>query len=176
MEILIVGVLVVALMVYVSTKIKKSAASAFENEAIENEDFRLVKPEGFINPINENSKFAFEAYSKEFGKNDADELRQAQISLIVISNSNFENLIKNLKKSDEKILSENFLENASDEQKVCLVESEKIEKGVPVREFYKIVESAKSPKIYQLQVSVLSAYINNYADKINELFESFVVK
>jgi hypothetical protein len=90
MEILIVGVIFVALMVYVSTKIKKSAASAFEQELIEKEDFKLIKPEGFISPIDENSDFAFEAYTKEFGKNEADEFRQAQANLLVISDSSYE--------------------------------------------------------------------------------------
>ena len=42
MEIFIVGVAVVALMVYVSTKIKRSAAAAFEREEIEEEDFSLT--------------------------------------------------------------------------------------------------------------------------------------
>jgi hypothetical protein len=176
MEILIVGVLLVALMVYASTKIKKSAASAFEREIIENENFRLVKPEGFISPIDENSEFAFEAYTKEFGKNDADELRQAQANLMVISDLSFETVIENTKKTGEKILSEKLLGNAPNEQKICLLETETIEKNVAVKIFHKIVESKKRHKIYQLQISVLDAYRENYAERINEMQESFAIK
>src|SRR5215218_5042830 len=79
MEILILGVILVALMAYVSTRIKKSAARAFEREVIETGDFRLVKPEGFLSPVSENSEYAFEAYSKDFGEDDAAaEHRQAR--------------------------------------------------------------------------------------------------
>ncbi len=176
MEILIVGVLLVAFMVFVSTKIKKSAASAFERETIEKEDFRLAKPEGFISPINENSDFAFEAYTKEFGKNDADEFRQAWANLIVISDSSFETVIENTRKTGAKILLEKLLRPALDEQKICLIESEKVEKDIEVREFYKIIESKKYRKIYHLQISVLDAYKENYSDRIREMLESFVVK
>lgn len=176
MEILIVGVLLVALMVFVSTKIKKSAASAFERETIENEKFKLVKPEGFISPIDENSNFAFEAYTKEFGKNDADELRQVRANLIMISDSSFNTVIDNIRKNVGKVLSEQRLENTPDEQKICLIESEKIEKDVAVKNFYKIVESPKNQKVYHLQVSVLEAYLENYDNRINELIESFIVK
>ncbi len=176
MEILIVGVLVVALMVFVSTKIKKSAASAFEREIIEREDFHLVKTEGFISPISENSKFAFEAYTKEFGKNDADEFRQAQVNLVVFSDSSFEVVIENTRKISGKVLSEKLLENAPQEQKICLLETEKIEKTVSFGEFYKIIKSKKHGKIYQLQILVLDAYKENYSDRINEMLESFTVK
>ena len=57
MEILIIGSLIVALMVYASTKIKRSAAQAFEEETIETDEFYLVKPEGFLNPIGNASEF-----------------------------------------------------------------------------------------------------------------------
>ncbi len=176
MEILIVGVLLVALMVFVSTKIKKNAASAFEKEIIDKEDFRLVKPEGFLSPVYEESEFAFEAYTKEFGKNDADEFRQAWANLVATSDSRFETAIENIKKTGVKILSEKFLENASEEQKICLIEGEKVEKGIAVKKFYKIIESPKRHKIYQLQISVLDAYQENYANRITEMLESFVVK
>ena len=175
MEILIIGVLVVAFMVFISTKIKKSAASAFERENVEKEDFRLVKPEGFLSPINENSRFAFEAYTKEFGKNDADEFRQAQANLLVFSDSSFEAVIENIRKTNEKILSEKLLENTSEKQKICLIESEKLEKNVTVKVFHKIIESNQNRKIYELKVSVLDAYLEEYKTGINDMLESFVV-
>jgi hypothetical protein len=71
MEIWIVGGIIVALMIYASTKIKKAAASAYEREVIEAEDFAIVKPEGFISLVD--SAFAFEAQSKEFGESEAAE-------------------------------------------------------------------------------------------------------
>ncbi len=159
-------------MVFVSTKIKKSAASAFERETIEKQEFRIIKPEGFISPIDENSEFAFEAYTKEFGKNDADEFRQASANLIVTADMNLKTAIDNIRNSDEKILSENDVEA----RKICLVETEKIEKNIIVKNFYKIIEISQPQKIYRLKISVLDVYLEEYKNKINEMLESFVLK
>ena len=176
MEILIFGFILVALMAFVSTKIKKSAATAFERETFENKDFRIIKPEGFISPINENSDFVFAAYTKEFGKNDADEFRQASANLTIFSDLSFKAVIENAKKDGGKILSESVLEDAAKEQKIYLLESEKFEKDVKSKVFYKFVESSKQRKIYQLRISVLDAYKEDFADRINELLESFTVE
>ena len=94
MEILIVGVILVALMAYVSTKIKKSAAQAFEREEIETENFSIIKPAGFINPLNdENSAFAFEARSKDLGKEAARNLWRARATLRVVAGVDDSNVI-----------------------------------------------------------------------------------
>ena len=176
MEILIFGVILVALMVFVSTKIKKSAASAFEREIVEGEDFTLVKPDGFISPINENSKFVFEAYTKEFGKNDADEFRQMWTNLIISPVSDFETAIESIENNDGEILSKKISEDAGSGQKICLIESKKVEKNVVVRVFRKIIESSKNRRIYHLQISILDAYREEYTDRLNEMLESFAVK
>ncbi len=159
-------------MVFISTKIKKSAATAFEREVIEREDFSLIKTEGFISPINENSDFLFEAYTKEFGKNDADEFRQARANIIADGKSNLKTAIQNIEKSGEKILSKNALEK----QKICLIETEKIEKEISVRNFYKIIESSQQQKIYRLEISVLDVYLEEYKNRIDEMLESFILK
>jgi hypothetical protein len=172
MEILIFGVILVALMVFVSTKIKKSAAQAFEQETIETEDFRIIKPEGFINPINEDSAFAFEAYTKELGENDAKNFRQAQANLRIITDSDFEAVCENAKASADKILSESAFENP----RVYLFESERIEKDVGIISSWKIVENIQKRKIYELQISVLEAYREVYAAGTNEMINSFIVK
>lgn len=172
MEILFLGVILVGFMVFISTKIKKSAATAFEREIIEKQDFTLIKPEGFISPVDENSEFVFEAYTKEFGKNDADEFRQASANLSVKADLNLKTAIENIKNSGEKILSENAVEA----QKICLFETEKIEKNITVKNFYKVVESTRPQKIYQLRISVLDVYLEEYKNKVNEMLESFVLK
>jgi hypothetical protein len=176
MEIFIVGVIVVALMVYVSTRIKKSAAQAYEPETIEAEDFTINKPAGFINPINDDSAFAFEAYTKDFGTDEAKDFRQARARLRRISDSSFDAVCKNVKQSAGKILSKNFSENVAQGQRGFLLETEGVEKEVPVFSAWKIVESRKRRKIYELQISVLEEYKKNYADEIAEMIESFAVK
>ncbi|MDQ3063875.1 MAG: hypothetical protein M3R14_13595 [Acidobacteriota bacterium] len=172
MEILIVGVILVALMAFVSTKIKKSAAQAFEPEMIETEDFKIIKSKGFINPINEDSAFAFEAYTKELGENDAKNFRQAQAGLRIITDSNFEAVCGNAKVSADKILSEKWFENP----RVYLLESEKIENDVTIISLWKIVENIRKRKIYELQISVLEAYREDYAARTNEMINSFIAK
>ena len=76
MELLIPGLLLVALMVYASTKIKKAAAAAYEPESIETDRFAITKPEGMINPVNDDSPYLFEAYTKDFGVDDQKNERQ----------------------------------------------------------------------------------------------------
>lgn len=176
MEILIVGVVLVALMAFISTKIKKSAASAFEREIVENDEFRIVKPEGFLNPIKEDSEFAFEAYSKNSGKNDAEKFRQAQATLSVFADSKFEAICENAKKTAGKILSEKAAKNAAQQQNVCFIESEEIKNGVTIITFRKIVESIQKQKIYELQIVVLKNYLEDFAARTEEMLESFVVK
>lgn len=176
MEILIIGGIIVALMVYASTKIKKVAAEAFEPETIDAEHFTLVKPEGFLHPYNENSEFAFEAYTKNFGDDQAKKFRQARATLRVIKDLNFDEVCKNAKKSAGKILSKNFSENAPAEQKIFLLEGEKIEQDVKIRTFYKIVESRGQNKIYELQIYILESNLEEFREKAVEMLETFRIK
>jgi hypothetical protein len=67
MELLIPGLILVAVMVYVSTRIKRSAAAAYEAELIETKFFSIKKPDGFIAVADPRRPLLFEAYSKEFG-------------------------------------------------------------------------------------------------------------
>ncbi len=176
MEILIIGGIFVALMVVISTKIKKNAAKAFERESIETEDFRIIKPEGFINPIRDDSKFAFEAYSKEFGEKDERNIWKAQVYLTVSAGLTFAAVCKNAKQETGEILSENFLKDAPEGEKICLIESEKAEREVVFYEFRKIVESRKQQKTYDLKISILKAFRDDYVSKVNELMNSFQLK
>jgi len=148
MEILILGFILVALMAYVSTRIKKSAARAFEKETIETEDFSIVKPEGFLNPAGGNSEYAFEAYSKDFGENDAAEYRKATARI-------YKNPGRGAELPDE---------------------TEKTEKGVTIQTFRKILKTGDSGETYELEISVLKDYREQYFDKINELLNSFSLK
>jgi hypothetical protein len=174
MEIFIVGVMVVALMVYVSTKIKRSAAAAFEREEIEEEDFSLVKPEGYIHPFKEDSPLAFEAYSKEFGDEAAKNFRRSRATLRVVSD--FETICRNAKKTADKIHLKRFVEDAPANQKIFLLENEKSENDVRFFTRWKIVESRERGKVYEFQVSVLEQYQEEFADAAGEMIRTFSVK
>lgn len=174
MEIFIVGLAVVALMVYVSTKIKKSAAAAYDAETVETEAFRIYKPEGFIHPLNDDSGFAFVANSKEWGKNEASKFRQARAVVRVASGSDFKTVCENAKKSAGKIKAKRFVENAPAGQKIFTLEGENLESEVKILTFWKIIESER--KIYELKAAMIEAYAEDFADKIDEMRESFTVK
>jgi len=176
MEIFIAGVILVALMVYASTKIKKTAAAAFEPEIIDAEDFRLVKPEGYIHPFKDNSVLAFEAYTKDFGFEEAKDFRRSRATLNVIPNSDFETICKNAKKTVDKITSKRFIEDTPADQKIFLLETEKSENGVKFFTVWKIVESRARRKIYQFQVSVLEEYREELAEAASQMIGSFEVK
>lgn len=169
MEIFFIGIIIVALMVYTSTKIKRSAAQAFERETIETDEFTIFKPEGFINPTNEDSPFAFEAYTKLFGEKAAKDYRHAQANLRIIPNGNFKGVCEDAKVSADEILSE-----YNTQEKTYLLESGRTEKEVKIFSFWKIVEGNR--KIYELKISVLEKYADEFADRINLMIDSFRVK
>ena len=175
MEILIVGVALVALMVFVSTKIKKSAARAFEREVVDKKDFIIIKPEGLINPLREKSQFEFEAYSKEFGKNDAEEFNQMTAHLRVFTNANFRKICMNAKKSVSEIVSEN-VSKTKNKQTLFLLEGRSFENEAQFFKTWKIVHSIQRQKVYELQISILENYKKDYAERLSEMLESFTVK
>jgi hypothetical protein len=151
MEILILGVLLVALMAYVSTRIKKSAAQAFERETIETEDFRLVKPEGYLHVLGGDSEFAFEAYSKEFGEDGGAAAK--------------------MRRSEARV---KVYENPAVNQSAGGAESEETRNGVPVRIFRKMLQNGS--RTFELEISVLREYEAEFSDKAQEMLDSFQLK
>ncbi len=176
MEILIFGGVLVALMVLVSTKIKKSAARAFESEIIETENFRLIKPTGFVHPLREESNYAFEAYSKGFGEKNERNIWRAQVYLTASEKVDFKSVCKEAKKEDGEILSEKVLKDVADSENICLIEKEISKDDTEFFEFRKIVESRKQKKIYDLKVQVLKSFRSEFIGKVDELMSSFQLK
>lgn len=176
MEILIIGIAFVALMVYVSTKIKKSAAQAYQAETVETKDFFIEKPEGFLHPLRDDSKFLFEAYTDTYGEGAARSIWQAQAQLKVYAGKKTKAVAADVKKNADEILSEKILKDAPAGQKITLIESARIEDEHKRREFWKIIEDLKSKKIFELRISVLNNYFEDYAGKIETMIESFSVK
>ena len=175
MEILIIGIPLVILMVYLSTRIKKSAASAYEPETIETDDYVLVKPEGFISPVGAASAFVFEAYSKDFGESDETEkLYRAQAKLRIAANENFAVYSERAKQTFDEILSAETVGAAQNGRKICLLKGEKRDNGVSTIEYRKII--AGESRIYDLSATVLSDAADAYAASIEKLVESFRVK
>ena len=170
MEILIVGAIVVALMVYASTKIKRSAAAAFEEETIETDEYSLVKPEGFLNPVEPQDYLAFYAYSKEYGEADkAEKLRQSLIKLKILAGRSLAEIKKDVKGAFDEALSE---ENP--DENTVLLTGEKSENDIGQLFYHKII--AKDERIFDLEMSVLTDYQEKYEAKAEKLLETFRVK
>jgi len=150
MEIWIIGGVVVALMIYVSTKIKKESKRAYEREIFETEEFSITKPDEFLIPVGEDSEYVFEARSRDFGTEDARDFYQCQATI--------------------------KLKNDVETKENSIVEIEKTENNVPVQLFLKVLANPKTNKTYELEVSVLLEFREKYRDAINEMLSSFAVK
>lgn len=171
MELLIPGLILVGLMVYLSTRIKKSAAAAFEREELEMDGFSVTKPEGFLHPLNSDSGLPFEAYTKEFGEDAAKRFRHARAELTVHAGAKFEKILQNVRK-DGTIT----LEKASNEggRQVGILDIEKQENGVDLAVYHKVV---KAPgRIYDLKITALEEKKDAFSNRIEEMRDSFTVK
>ena len=169
MEILIGGGIIVLLMVFLSTKIKQSAA-------VETAEFTISKPAGFMTPLNDKSEYAFEARSREFGEKKTRNIWQAHAFLTVKDGANFQAACIEAKKKAGKIAFEKTFKADAGGEKICLLESEERIDEASMIVFRKIVESRARKKIYNLQISVLPAFRPVYIDRINEMMESFRIK
>jgi hypothetical protein len=170
MEILIIGGIIVALMVYASTRIKRSAAEAFAEETIDADEFSLVKPEGFLAPVEPEDFLAFYAYSKEFGEEGgAEKLRQSLIKLKVLAGRGLAEIGRDIKKSFDAVLSEE-----KPDENTILLKGERSENDVETLFYHKIV--ATGEKIFDLEISVLADYREKYSERAEKLLESFRVK
>lgn len=176
MEIFIIGAAVVALMVYVSTRIKKSAAQAFDRETIETDEFFIIKPEGLLHPLRDKSEFAFEAYSKDFGAENLRNIWQVNAEMLVHTDAKFKDVCVAVKKSAEEVMSENVLKETPADQRICLIEGKQTLDDVKKRVFWKIVESVSQKKVYELRIYVLEGNLTEFSSRIEEMLESFTVK
>ena len=168
MEILIPGLALVALMVYVSTRIKRSAAKAFDEEVVETDDFTITKPEGFLIPI-EASDLAFAAYTKEFGKGDSGSVRQVSAELRIHGGSTLEAVRDAIVAEASKVVSEQHLAGGA-----MILETELTENGILLETERRLVE--KEAKVFELSVTALSETKESQQRNIDTLLSSFEVK
>ena len=171
MELLIPGLILVALMVYASTRIKKTVATAFEAETVETDGFVIEKPEGFLNVINGRPELEFEAYSREFGGEGAPEVKQARVEIRLFENSNLDEAVTRIGETAQVVSN---TPEIIDERKYLLIDAEKVENGIALREFYKLVE--KGSGVYELKIIALAETNGDISRKIEMMLASFLVK
>lgn len=168
--------LFIAVLLFISSRIRRVASRAFEPETIENAEFKISKPAGFLHPLNNDSGFPFEAYSREFGEKGAGRLRKSLVKMNVYDGLNFKNACQTAKKNADNVYSETTPGNVPKGQKICMMEGEKTEDDVKRLVFHKIVESKNQNKTYDLEVSILEANEDEYIGKASEFINSFTVK
>jgi hypothetical protein len=168
MEILIPGLALVALMVYVSTRIKRSAAKAFDEEVVETDDFTITKPGGWFIPADP-ADLAFAAYSKEFGTGEAGSVRQIAAELRIHDGKTPKTVRDAIVADASKIVSEQHLAGGA-----MILETEKTEKGILFEVERRLVE--KEGTVFEMAVTALSETKEAQQRNIDTLLSSFEVK
>lgn len=166
----------IALLLFVSSKIRKAASAAYEPEQIERENFRIYKPEGYLNPVEWTEKKPFEAYTRELGERSAGRLRKSLAKLTVSDGLVFDNLRKEIKKNAEQFVSVRFDEEAPEGERICLIETKKEADEITTVFLNKIVESRRQKKTYDLEISILEEYRDEYEERIDRMLDSFALK
>ncbi len=171
MELLIPGVIIVALMVYASTRIKRSAASAFEPETIETDDIIVQKPEGFLNNLNGDPKYAVETYSRDYGV-AATNIRAGRIRISVRPGSSVDDAIARIRESDGEIIED--IGEVVGAHHYRVIETHRTEKTADCIVTYKL--AAKNGKTYCLEAVRLAETPDEFAAKMDAFVASFELK
>lgn len=176
MEILILGLLLVAVMVIVSTKIKRAAAGAYEPEIIEEAEFKIEKPAGFLHPLKSDSEFAFEAYSKQYGDKSTRNIWRARSRLRVSDGLNIRKIVGGLKDRNETLVSEKVLDDLPEWQIGSIVRTEKSEEDTEFKIFRKILADKRSNKTFELRTTILCPYDKELTETACEIMSGFELK
>lgn len=167
----------IAILLFISSKIRNAASAAYEPENIERDSFRIYKPDGYLNPVDYTEKTPFEAYTREVGERAAGRLRKSLVKLTVSDGLNFDNLRKEIKKDAQEFVSTEFDENAPEGQKICLIETKnENDNEVTTVILNKLVESRPQKKTFNLEISILEQAREEYEDRINRMLDSFEVR
>lgn len=169
----------IGLLLLVSSRVRSAANEAFEPEAIERNDFKIFKPEGYLTPIEEASDYPFEAFTRDVGERKAGRLRKSTAKLEIYDGLQFEEIREKTREKFTEILSETIYDGVPKGQEICLIETrepENDEDSVNKLFFHKIIESKPQKKTYVLEVMVLEAHIEEFEARKDRLIESFQVK
>jgi hypothetical protein len=169
MEILIPGLILVALMVYVSTRIKRSAAGAYEEERIETDEFSITKPAGFIIIEDEVADVRFAAYSKDYGTDEADNIRQVTSQLRIHRGRSLEQISVSIREAASRIIDERHLAGLS-----SVIEAESEHNRSSIETEYHLTQ--KGADTFEFSVSALGDTKDANQKEITTLLSTFELK
>lgn len=169
MELLIPGLLLVALMVYVSTRIKKQAARAYEREIVTGNGFTIVKPEGFISPT-DIGELAFAAYSKDFGSGECDYVRHVSAEVRANCGESLESRVHLILRNAPDSVPSGAVKPIDNKERI--IEREEVVGGCPVSAIYKLIDG-ETAGICELAIRFLPEQREEYLPKIDEMLDTF---
>ncbi len=172
MEILIIGLIIVALMAYTSTKIKRAAREAFEAETVSGDGYSIAKSDGYMLPArDDNSPVDLEIVSKEFGGGECSKRRQASLTLTVSDGSDIAAIRKEMRRQLTEITEDELLK---DSQKTTLAMTGDRElDGCPVRIFMRCF--AHDAKIYRFEAAATLDDIEDHEENIKTMLDSVII-
>lgn len=172
MELLIPGLILVGLMIWASTRIKKNAAAAFDAETVDTAQFTIHKPEGFLHVLNDDSGPAFRSYSKDFGKVVGKDVRRATIEIERHPGTDLDAVKKAIKSSAETVEpSEPYLDAG---EKAAWISSTNIINGGEFAVTHKLV--TRGADVWEARGSVLAEFRDDLAETIETTLDSVRVK
>lgn len=171
MELLIPGLILVALMIYASTRIKKTAAEAFEPETIETEHFTFEKPEGLLLVLNGDPNLEAEGYSREYGEGDDVSQRQIRFAVSRTQGAPPDVVGERVTAGSEIVSRETEIVGGT---KFTVIEALKTEGELASREFHKI--GASDDNVFDLCVTALAEPDTAARRKIEQMISSFNLK
>lgn len=172
MELLIPGLILVALMVWASTRIKRNAAAAFDAETVDTEQFVIRKPEGFLHVLNDSSGLAFRSYSKEFGKVGDRDVRRATIEIERHVGTDIESLKNTLDTQAENVSS--FEAYLDAEEKATWMTSTRIIDGGEFETLHKLV--TRGADVWEARGTMLVEYRDEINESVEEALDSVRIK
>jgi hypothetical protein len=171
MELLIPGLILVALMVWTSTRIKRNAAAAFEAETIETDDYILEKPDGFLHVLNDETDRDLLAYSKEYGPGDLKGDRKAVLEIHIFQGESVDSRVRQLQDNGCSLGPvESFLDGG---EKASTFEAETPD-DINTKIFYKLV--TRGSRIFELRFIVLKDFVEDFSEPRESVFRGFLAK
>ena len=172
MELLIPGLILVAFMVWASTRIKKNAAAAFDAESIDTDEFFIRKPDGFLHVLNDDSGLAFRSYSKEFGKVGDKDVRRATIEIERHAATNIDALKSMIEAQAERVISfESYLDA---EERAAWMTSTEIIDGGEFEVHRKLVSRGRD--VWEARGKVLTEHRDDVIETIEAALDSVRIK
>ncbi len=172
MELLIPGLLLVALMVWASTKIKRDADAAFGPESIETDDLAVEKPDGFLHVLNDDSGLAFRAYSKEYGSGEANGIRKATIDIEIFEGIEPDERLTEIETELGELTNLNrYLDGG---EHAISFSTEFVDDDIEFERIYRL--NKRSDRFFETKITLLADYKEEFTGKIEEFLSSLRAK